>query len=601
MKTLYILRNRVVQITLASDLVRTTYPDATPVEVADNYVTSVGATYVLAPTARPASDEDRLNWSTTTVSREALHSLNLRLTLGQRILDCPAAVIVDGTSYELNSANPRQFVATVTDPRGLGMKPRFLVQPTAQVVPVGAKVQFQAIALAATSYQWTKNGANIAGATGTVLEITSAAETDSNAAYACVATNALGATTSDTAVLSVGAAGAVAPTPTPITGLQFSRRQGSPASALTNTSSFTQFNSSSTINNQLGVAVNKIRLKWVNAIVHFSNGTMIPGPRIARFRVGISPAGNTAGARTSLLFGGLAEVSVEPGAEVVCDVHTFAADLAAGASARVVVFAEYESAPARLPNSNINSSDNTNELNEGGTGALAPKDLVGMPASRIGAKVILPPVFALGVPVGTPTVTKRIGFIGDSITSGADDTTTGSTIGFAQRGAHAANVPWVASSTEGLSHVLAPAGSDARRFLLSPFQGCTHVFDFLGVNDIRAGQTAAALWANKMSVKAELNALGIKYIPSTIWPNTNAGNTAEASAGIWDRLNAINTLIRDNNGGGDGFFELNALVRDGANPNLWGAPGGGADGTHPGTTHHTTVATAFTAYIGALS
>ncbi len=390
--------------------------------------------------------------------------------------------------------------------------------------------------------------------------------------------------------------------PPEITGLQFSRRIGAPASAVTNSSNFTQFNTSSVINNRLGVPVNKIRLGWVNAIVHASNGTMIPGPRITKFSAGISPAGTTTGARTLLTFGGQTQVSIEPGAELVCDEYTFASNLADGASSRVVTFVEYETAPARIPNSNINATDNVNELNEGGTGALASKAASGMPAARLTAKVILPPCFAVGIPVGTPTVTQRIGFFGDSITSGSDDwPTTDNVIGMAQRGAQAAGTPWVSASTEGYAYVVMPSGSNARRFTLFPFRGCSHVISFLGVNDVRSGQTAAQIMANMMSVKAELDALGVKLIISTIWPNTNAANTAEASAGLWARLNAINELIRTNNGVGYGHFDLNALVRDSTDPNLWAAPGGGADGTHPPAAHHATVATALTTYINGLT
>lgn len=396
------------------------------------------------------------------------------------------------------------------------------------------------------------------------------------------------------------ASNSVTPAAAAVSGLQFSRRQGAPSSPLSNSTNATQFNAASTINNQLGVPMTNIRLGWINAINHAVNGSMIPAPRMTAFEVGVSPPGTTSGTRTLITFGGQTRITAEPGAEIISD--PIAVNLNAGTSMRVMVFAEYETAPGRLPSSNINANDNTNELNEGATSGLVSKAAgTAMPASRIQSKVILCPAFAIGEPVGTPTTLQRIGFYGDSITSGADDSTTGSVVGMAQRGCHAANVPWVAASTEGYSYGVMPAGSDARRFTLFPFRGCSHVISFLGVNDIRNRVLLPSeIYARMVEIKGTLDAWGVKLIVSTIWPNTNAGNTGEVMAGDWDRLNALNTLIRDNNGVGYGFFELNALVRDSVNPNLWATPSA-PDGTHPGTTHHTTVANAITAFIPTLT
>ncbi|KQP19958.1 hypothetical protein [Pseudorhodoferax sp. Leaf265] len=306
MKTLYILRDHVVQITLAADLVRTAYPGATAVEVSDDYVTSVGATYVLPVTARPATEQDRLNWSTRTLpNKEALHLLNSQLARGVRLLECPATAIVDGITYELNSASPRQFVAVGTDPRGYGIKPKFLVQPQRQTVPAGAKVQFSVVVLAAASLQWRKNGANISGATGVTLEVASAAEADSGAAYDCVATNPVGSTTSDPAILTVGAASGNGTTPpAPSTSLMTFARLSSNGQQATNTDNYTHFNDRRSVVNRAGVPVNQIVLRFSNTA---ANGASLNnGSQPVTISVGIGPESSVqaTGALTRALFPG---------------------------------------------------------------------------------------------------------------------------------------------------------------------------------------------------------------------------------------------------------------------------------------------------------
>src|SRR5205807_3293682 len=61
------------------------------------------------------------------------------------------------------------------------------------------------------SYQWQKNGANIAGATSASYTTPATATSDSGSAFAVVVTNTAGTVTSSTATLTVSAA-AVAPT-----------------------------------------------------------------------------------------------------------------------------------------------------------------------------------------------------------------------------------------------------------------------------------------------------------------------------------------------------------------------------------------------------
>ena len=85
--------------------------------------------------------------------------------------------------------------------------PAFTLQPTSQAVTVGAAVTFTALAsgVPAPTYQWRKNGANIAGATSASYTIASAATTDAGT-YTVVAANSAGSATSNGASLTVGAA-----------------------------------------------------------------------------------------------------------------------------------------------------------------------------------------------------------------------------------------------------------------------------------------------------------------------------------------------------------------------------------------------------------
>ncbi|MBV9928552.1 MAG: immunoglobulin domain-containing protein [Acidobacteria bacterium] len=92
-----------------------------------------------------------------------------------------------------------------------GDAPSITQQPVSQTVSAGANVSFSVSAdgTAPLSYQWQKNGSPIAGATSATLSLTNVQGTDSGN-YRCVVSNAAGAATSTTAVLTVQT-GPVAP------------------------------------------------------------------------------------------------------------------------------------------------------------------------------------------------------------------------------------------------------------------------------------------------------------------------------------------------------------------------------------------------------
>ena len=108
------------------------------------------------------------------------------------------AVVVNNTAGSVTS---KAATLTVND---VASAPTFSAQPASQTVARGSTVVFSAAARAAPAptYQWTFSGAPIAGATNPTLVVKGAAA-GSAGNYACVASNSVGAATSDTASLVV--------------------------------------------------------------------------------------------------------------------------------------------------------------------------------------------------------------------------------------------------------------------------------------------------------------------------------------------------------------------------------------------------------------
>jgi len=79
--------------------------------------------------------------------------------------------------------------------------------PVSQTVTAGSNVTFTAAASdPAATFQWTMNGANIAGATSATLSLSNVAASASGSTYAAVATDSSGSATSTAATLTVNAA-----------------------------------------------------------------------------------------------------------------------------------------------------------------------------------------------------------------------------------------------------------------------------------------------------------------------------------------------------------------------------------------------------------
>jgi hypothetical protein len=85
-----------------------------------------------------------------------------------------------------------------------GVAPSITTQPTSQSVTAGNSVTFTIVTTgtAPLTYQWSKNGMAISGATSATLSFSAAAASDAGS-YTVVVTNAFGTTTSAAAVLTV--------------------------------------------------------------------------------------------------------------------------------------------------------------------------------------------------------------------------------------------------------------------------------------------------------------------------------------------------------------------------------------------------------------
>jgi len=124
----------------------------------------------------------------------------------------PALTLADsGTRYSVVVSNPVGPVAS-TD-AVLTVSPRVIAPAiTAQpqnvnvTAPNGASFSVTATGSAPLSYQWKRNGADIAGATASTLTLASTSTADSGAQFRVTVSNAAGTATSDPATLTVGAA-----------------------------------------------------------------------------------------------------------------------------------------------------------------------------------------------------------------------------------------------------------------------------------------------------------------------------------------------------------------------------------------------------------
>ncbi|MGH7749951.1 MAG: immunoglobulin domain-containing protein, partial [Candidatus Dormibacteria bacterium] len=129
----------------------------------------------------------------------------------------PVTVITDsGSTFDAvvtNTAGSVTSNAATLTVTSATVAPTITTQPVNQTVIAGQTATFTVVAggTAPLSYQWQKNGANIAGAAGTSYTTPVTVITDSGSTFDVVVTNTAGSVTSNAAALTVNAA-TVAPT-----------------------------------------------------------------------------------------------------------------------------------------------------------------------------------------------------------------------------------------------------------------------------------------------------------------------------------------------------------------------------------------------------
>jgi hypothetical protein len=175
---------------------------ATPVAPAftthpQNQSATVG-TNVSFTSVASGSPAPTYQWRKDAVNIPGATSANLALNNVQ--LDAAAIYTVVATN-SAGSATSNGATLTVT---AAPAAPTFTQQPQSQSVSVGADVTFTVAAngTPAPTFQWRKNGVNIAGATGATLELDNV-QLDAAGTYTVVATNSAGSATSSGAVLTV--------------------------------------------------------------------------------------------------------------------------------------------------------------------------------------------------------------------------------------------------------------------------------------------------------------------------------------------------------------------------------------------------------------
>ncbi len=144
---------------------------------------------------------------------------------GSALFNAPEGLAVDSNNNiyvaDTGNATIRKITpaGVVTTLAIVGEIPTITTQPTSQTVTAGnpASLSVVATGYGTLTYQWKKDGSDIAGATGATYTISSVATTSAGS-HTVVVTNSAGSVTSSAATLTVNAAPAPAPTPAPSSG-----------------------------------------------------------------------------------------------------------------------------------------------------------------------------------------------------------------------------------------------------------------------------------------------------------------------------------------------------------------------------------------------
>lgn len=142
---------------------------------------------------------------TVPFSEELLYSVGAQMRTADFFMDLQYAIIngkdVD-TVYCEWLARVKPFSMLNAKLKDSAQPPVITTQPTGGAVNEGSAINLSIVATNATSYQWKKGSSDISGATSATYTKAGAVPADAGS-YTCVATNAVGSTTSGAAVITI--------------------------------------------------------------------------------------------------------------------------------------------------------------------------------------------------------------------------------------------------------------------------------------------------------------------------------------------------------------------------------------------------------------
>jgi Immunoglobulin domain/Immunoglobulin I-set domain len=123
-------------------------------------------------------------------------------------------------SNSTGSATSNAAILTVTSAQQGNTAPQIITQPASQTVTAGQSATFTVVATGSPTltYQWQKNGANIAGATSASYTTPATATSDSGESFDVIVRNSFGTVTSNAASLTVNPSTGSNPPPPPPSG-----------------------------------------------------------------------------------------------------------------------------------------------------------------------------------------------------------------------------------------------------------------------------------------------------------------------------------------------------------------------------------------------
>jgi lysophospholipase L1-like esterase len=309
----------------------------------------------------------------------------------------------------------------------------------------------------------------------------------------------------------------------------------------------------------VSIGGSRLRVRFTNA--YGSAPLQIGAARVALRSNGVA---TVPGSDRALSFGGKSAVSIAPGALVLSDPVNL--DLPPRSDLAVSIF--FPGATGR-PTLHFRSRQ-TNYVSPPGNfaaGASMPVASTSVCADQFANRVCTSPwYFLAGVEVRAPAGVAAVVALGDSITAGAGTVTDanrrwpdvlarrllhqGPTMGVLNQGLDG-NTLWTSALGES---ALARFDRD-----VLAVAGAKFVIVLLGINDLRAGASAARVIAGLQQLAVRAQAAGLKAYGGTLTPFLRASDAQEA------QRQAVNRWIRTS-GAFDAVIDFDAVLRDPTQP-----------------------------------